>query len=138
MSTLIRIFTVGVLIGGLSGCGSTAISRDGSSGSLLFGTQTLSDICVVVHRKQGSEFQSPGFGITDHTGSFNLVATGGQEALILEPGEYCFTLESLGPQIVFPASYLKPETTPLKVNWSAEMTSLDLEAPEDLLAKLPK
>lgn len=123
----------------LSGCGSApAVSREGSHGLLTFGPQTLGDICVVVHRKEGTGFQQQGFGTTDQAGFFHLLKDGGQEPLVLEPGDYSFTLESVGPQIVFPAPYLKPETSPLCVTWTAEMTSLDLQAPEELLAKLPK
>lgn len=123
----------------LSGCGSTpSVSREGSNGLLTFGAQTLGDICVVVHRKEGTGFQQQGFGTTDRAGFFHLLRDGGQEPLVLEPGDYSFTLESVGPQIVFPAPYLKPETSPLKVTWTAELTTLDLQAPEELLAKLPK
>ncbi len=123
----------------LSGCGSApAVSRDGSHGLLTFGPQTLGDICVVVHHKKGAGFRQLGFGTTNQAGFFHLLKDGGQEPLILEPGEYSFTLESVGPQIVFPAPYLKPTTSPLKVTWTAEMKSLDLQAPAGLLAKLPK
>lgn len=127
------------LLGCLSGCGSApAVSRDGLHGLLTFGPQTLGDICVVVHRKKGTGFQQHGFGTTDQAGFFHLLKDGGQEPLVLEPGEYSFTLESVGPQIVFPAPFLKPETSPLTVTWTADMISLDLQAPEELLAKLPK
>jgi hypothetical protein len=132
------LITAAFLTGVVAGCSSPAISTDGSPGTLLFGTAAVGDICVVVHRRQGSAFQSPGFGNTDQQGAFHLLQTGGQEALVLEPGEYCFTLESLGPPMVFPVVYRKPDTTPLKVNWTADMKSLDLKAPEELLARLPR
>ncbi len=138
MKTRIGLLNAAIVAACLMGCSSPAISRDGSSGSLQFGADTLSDICVVVHKKDGSSFQGAGFGTTDHNGSFHLVNNGGQEALVLEPGDYCFTLESLGPQIVFPADYLKPETTPLKVTWTTDMKSLDLKVPAELLARLSK
>ena len=133
----VKVLMIGLLFGSLFGCSTPAVSKEGPSGSLWFGTKNLSDICVVVHQKDGTAFQSAGFGTTNHEGFFYLVKTGGHEPLILEPGEYAFTLESLGPQIVFPTAYLKPETSPLKVTWSSEMTILDLKAPEELLAKLP-
>ena len=133
-----QLFILGILAGCLFGCDAPKVSREGSLGTLTFGTKVLSDMCVVVHRKDGSVFQQLGFGTTDHSGSFCLLLAGGQDPLVLEPGEYYFTLESLGPEIVFPAPYLKPERSPLKVTWTAEMTSLDLQAPEELLAKLPK
>ena len=132
-----RIITL-ILVSGLLGCSEPTVSKDGSIGTLKFGTQTLGDICVVVHKKEGSAFQQLGFGTTDGTGMFFLLKTGGQEALILEPGDYTFTLEPVGPQIAFPPVYLQPEKSPLKSTWTADMTSLDLNAPEELLKNLPK
>jgi len=138
LSTRIRNYFVGILIGCLPGCSSSTVSQDGSPGSLWFGGETLSDICVVVHCKEGTSFRQVGFGTTDHAGYFHLLAIDGKEALTLEPGGYSFTLESIGPQIAFPDIYLNPETTPLTVTWTADTTSLDLNAPEELLANLPK
>ena len=127
-----------VLSGILFGCSEPTVSKDGSVGTLRFGTQTLGDICVVVHKKDGAAFQQLGFGTTDGTGNFILLKTGGVEALILEPGDYSFTLEPVGPQIAFPPIYLQPEKSPLKSTWNASMTSLDLNAPEELLKNLPR
>jgi hypothetical protein len=87
-----RIITL-ILVSSLLGCSEPTVSKDGSTGTLKFGTQTLGDICVVVHKKEGSAFQ----------------------------------------QI-----YLQPEKSPLKSTWTADMTSLDLNAPEELLKNLPK
>lgn len=126
------------LSSGLFGCSEPTVSKDGSIGTLKFGAQTLGDICVVVHKQDGTAFQQLGFGTTDGTGKFFLLKTGGQEALILEPGDYSFTLEPVGPQIAFPTIYLQPEKSPLKTNWTADKTSLDLNAPEELLKNLPK
>ena len=134
-----RLITLSLLLtSGLFGCSEPTVSKEGSTGTLKFGAQTLGDICVVVHKKDGAAFQQLGFGTTDGTGNFFLLKTGGQEALILEPGDYSFTLEPVGPQIAFPPMYLQPDKTPLKTTWTADMTSLDLNAPEELLKNLPK
>lgn len=133
-----KLILIGILIGCLFGCSSPAVSKEGSPGTLWFGGQTLSDICLVVYRREGSLFVQAGFGTTDHAGYFHLLTVDGQTPLILEPGDYSFTLESLGPQIVFPDIYLKPETTPLTMTWTADSKSLDLIAPEELLANLPR
>ena len=135
---MLNRFITLILVSSLLGCSEPTVSKDGSIGTLKFGTQTLGDICVVVHKKEGSAFQQLGFGTTDGTGMFFLLKTGGQEALILEPGDYSFTLEPVGPQIAFPPVYLQPEKSPLKSTWTADMTSLDLNAPEELLKNLPK
>ena len=135
---MLNRFITLILVSSLLGCSEPTVSKDGSVGTLKFGTQTLGHICVVVHKKEGSAFQQLGFGTTDGTGMFFLLKTGGQEALILEPGDYTFTLEPVGPQIAFPPVYLQPEKSPLKSTWTADMTSLDLNAPEELLKNLPK
>lgn len=135
---MLNRFITLILVSSLLGCSEPTVSKDGSIGTLKFGTQTLGDICVVVHKKEGSAFQQLGFGTTDGTGMFFLLKTGGQEALILEPGDYTFTLEPVGPQIAFPPVYLQPEKSPLKSTWTADMTSLDLNAPEELLKNLLK
>ena len=77
-----------ILTSSLFGCSEATVSKDGSTGALSFGTQTLGDICVVVHQKDGAAFQQLGFGTTDGTGTFFLLKTGGQEALTLVPGDY--------------------------------------------------
>ena len=132
----IRMITAGIVFGCLLGCGSATVSKDGTAGALWFGTETVGDICVVAHRRDGVRFQQVGFGTTDQSGFFNLLKIGGQDPLLLEPGDYVFTLESVGPQIDFPTVYLQPELTPLKVAWSTGMTMLDLQAPEQLIAAL--
>ena len=137
MSYRLIIFRL-ILVSVLFGCSESTVSKDGSAGTLTFGTQTLGDICVVVHKKDGAAFQQLGFGTTDGSGNFFLLKTVGEEALILEPGDYSFTLEPVGPQIAFPANYLQPEKSPLMTTWTADMTSLDLNAPQELLKNLPK
>lgn len=136
MTNRMRVFTVGILIGCLIGCGSATTIEGGSPGFLWFGTERLNDICVVAHHSDGAAFKTVGFGTTDSAGHFRLLTPDGQSALHLEPGDYTFTLESVGPPVQFPEEYLQPETTPLKVTWTAEMSSLDLAAPEELIAAI--
>ena len=128
-------FIIPVLMTGvLSGCsGSTSPATGGTAGALMFGPEVTSDILVTVYKKNQTGFQSIGFGTTAVNGSFNLYNTGASEPLWLEPGDYSFTLESIGPPVQFPAPYLKPESSPLNVNWNSDMTSLVLQAPENLL-----
>ena len=44
------------------------------------------------------------------------------------------TLESIGPSLQLPDAYKKPELSPLKITWTSDMKSVDLEVPEKLLA----
>ena len=118
----------------LVGCGSaTAPAEGGTTGILKFGANVTSDIVVTVHQQNGGQFSAIGFGTTIQDGSFILYKPGATEPLWLEPGEYVFSLESIGPPIQIPAEYQKAESTPLKITWTSDMKSLNLEAPEKLL-----
>lgn len=136
MTNQVHAVAMSIILWCLAGCGSATTIEAGSTGFLWFGTEMLNDICVVVHRNDGADFQTVGFGTTDNAGHFELLTPDGQEALHLEPGDYTFTLESVGPPVQFPEEYLQPESTPLKVTWTAEMSSLDLVAPEELIAAI--
>ena len=126
---------IAILIAGfLCGCsGSRSPAKGGTAGALMFGPEVTSDILVTVYKKNDNGFQSIGFGTMAVNGSFILYNNGATEPLWLEPGDYKFTLESIGPPIKFPAPYLKPESSPLHVNWNSDMTSLVLQAPGNLL-----
>jgi len=47
---------------------------------------------------------------------------------------YSVTLESIGPSLQLPDACKKPELSPLKITWTSDMKSVDLEVPEKLLA----
>lgn len=132
-----KVIFLGVLVGCLIGCQQrSAEITDGTPGSLKFGSQTVSDLAIVLHRVNGSSFEQVGFGRTNEAGEFQLVVQGKEEPLQLPPGNYVVTLESLGPPIVFPKEYISAEKSVLKVQWTNSSTRLDLEAPEKLLAPL--
>lgn len=105
----------------------------GTQGVLKFGSSVTSDMVVHVFQKQRSAFQEIGFGNTSADGTFVLYSPGAKEPLFLTPGEFAFTLESVGPTVKMPKEFLKPESTPLKVTWTEGMPSLILEAPEGIL-----
>ena len=58
MTNRMRVFTVGILIGCLIGCGSATTIEGGSPGFLWFGTEMLNDICVVAHHSEGWAFDA--------------------------------------------------------------------------------
>jgi hypothetical protein len=119
----------------LSGCGSSSTPAvGGTPGSLKFGTTVTSDIRLSVHLNQSGSFLSTGFATTASDGSFVLYSPDAKAPLWLEPGEYSFTLESIGPSLQLPDAYKKPELSPLKITWTSDMKSVDLEVPEKLLA----
>jgi hypothetical protein len=130
----LKFITPMLIAGFLGGCsGATSPAKGGTAGALMFGPEVTSDILVTVYQKNDTGFQSIGFGTTAVNGSFILYNTGATEPLWLEPGDYKFTLESIGPPVRFPAPYTTPESSPLHVNWNSDMTSLVLQAPENLL-----
>lgn len=121
-------------ISSLSGCSDAAAPAEGGTpGTLSFADGVTSDINITVHRNSTGSFQPMGFGLTDVDGKFNLYQTGAAGPLWLEPGEYVFTLESVGPSIAFPKEYLNPQSTPLTLNWTADSKSADLSVPRKLL-----
>jgi len=113
----------------LPGCGRVKPVTGGTIGILHAGDDYLSDIQVTVHKVDGSSLQPIGFAVTAADGSFELVSNGAKGALWLSPGEYRCTLESAGAPVQIPKEYAQPDTTPLKVSWSAGDDELNLEIP---------
>ena len=136
MCDLIRFLLIAVVIGTLPGCGGgPSPAKGGTPGKLTFGSDVSSDLKVTIFRTESGVFQSLGFGTTSTDGSFILYRSGAAEPLWLEPGDYRFTLESIGPPVQFPPKFLQPESTPLKVTWTSDMTTLLLDAPEELISQ---
>ena len=113
---------------GLAGCGPKPITG-GTPGTLAFEGKPVSDIRVTVHRRHGGQSEPIGFAVTANDGTFALVTNEARGPLRLTPGDYCFTLESVGPPVRIDKEYTKPDSTPLKVSWSAADTSLTLDVP---------
>ena len=126
MLKMIRVILLAVVLVALPGCGGgPSPSKGGTPGKLTFGSNVSSDIKVTIHRDAASGFEELGFANN----------SGATEPLWLEPGDYAFTLESIGPPVEFPGEFVKPESTPLKVTWTSDMTSISLEAPPELLTE---
>jgi hypothetical protein len=131
-NSILSVFLFTVLL--LSGCSdASAPATGGTPGTLTFADGVTSDINITVHRNSAGRFQPVGFGLTDVEGKFILYQTGAVGPLWLEPGDYVFTLESVGPSIAFPKEYINPQSTPLKLDWTADSTSADLKVSQKLL-----
>lgn len=136
MFSHLRYFMLAFILTSLSGCsGSTQSAAGGTAGKLSFGDEVSSDIRITVCKKLAGKFQTIGFGNTAPDGSFVLYKHGANEPLWLEPGDYSFTLESVGPPVEFPVAYVDPETSPLRVAWTSELQTLELNAPEELMTQ---
>jgi hypothetical protein len=126
-----RIDTTAVLIGllTLAGCGVHSVAG-GTTGQLQIGDEPMSEIQITVYRIDGGDPEPIGMAVSNSEGEFQLLTNGAQGALWLEPGEYRFTLESIGPPIQFSREYTQPETTPLSIEWSADESVLELIVPQ--------
>lgn len=118
-----------VMMLALPGCGGVKPVAGGTEGVLHSGSDKLSDIQVTVHKFEGGTSKPIGFGVAGTDGSFQLMTDRAKGPLHLTPGEYHCTLESIGAPVVIPKEYTQPDTTPLKINWSASDSKLDWDIP---------
>lgn len=102
----------------IPGCGPKSVTG-GTKGTLKSGENPLSDMQVTVHQLDGGTFTPIGFAVTAADGSFELVTNGAQGPLVLGPGQYRFTLESVGTPVEVPEEFHQLESTPLKVDWTS-------------------
>lgn len=119
----------------LPGCEGVKPVTGGTDGVLHVGSVMLSDIQVTVHQVEGNSSKPIGFGVAGVDGSFQLALNEAKGPLTLAPGEYRCTLESVGAPVVILTEYTKPDTTPLKITWSASDRKLDLDIPPSKLSK---
>jgi hypothetical protein len=108
------------------GCGPRPVVG-GTPGILRSGQQTLAEVQVTLHRQEGSSWQFVGFADTATDGSFELLTRGAAGPLVLPPGEYRATLESVGAPIQIPPVYTKPDSSPLAIRWSGDEGKLELQ-----------
>jgi hypothetical protein len=126
-STILRSMSLAVFAAAVVtfGCGPRPIVG-GTPGVLRAGGQPLAEVQVTLHQQEGSAWLPVGFADTAGDGSFELVSRGAAGPLVLSPGEYRATLESVGSPIHIPPAYAKPDSSPLTVSWSAGDDQLDL------------
>jgi hypothetical protein len=111
-----------------AGCGVRPVTG-GTPGRLLSEGTPVAEMQVAVFQNDGAHWQQIGFGVTAGDGTFALVKNQAQGPLVLSPGEYRFTLESVGAPVTFPAAYANPSSTPLQITWPTPEQRLELAAP---------
>lgn len=127
-----RSFLLLICLLAVVGCGVQPVVG-GTAGELRAGDLPLGDVQVTVHRATSDGTWQPiGFADTRSDGSFELVTPGAAGPLVLEPGEYRFTLESVGSPLRVPKPYLSAEATPLRIAWDGTLDRLRLELPREL------
>lgn len=113
MLNRIGYVVLGLVALSIAGCGVRPV-KGGTHGMLRIDGEVIGDIQITVHRMDESLIEPIGIGTTNNDGEFELLQPGAQGALWLTPGEYRFTLESIGPPIQFPKDFTKAETTFVK------------------------
>ncbi len=114
-----------VALAAAGGCARS--SSIGTQGTLRRGDEPLANVRVTVNRLRNDVIESMGFGVTDEGGTFFLVTGLAGRGLRLAPGNYVFTLKSVGGQLRIPNEYAQVNLTPLKVTWPGGDQILDLE-----------
>ncbi len=126
LRSFIALGLVALLTG--AGCGVRPVTG-GTPGRLLSGGTPVAEMQIAVFQDDGSGWQQIGFGVTAGDGSFALVKNQAQGPLLLSPGDYRLTLESVGAPVTFPAVYTQPSQTPLQITWPTPEQRLELAAP---------
>lgn len=128
MTHTIGFFVLMLIAAMTPGCGTKGVIG-GTKGLLHTGSAMMSELQITVHQVEGSATKQIGSGVTDSNGEFELVTNGAKGPLKLSPGEYRFTLESVGAPVVLPQEFTQADTTPLKLTWSAGDKAIDFDLP---------
>lgn len=128
MFTLGRKFALFLTSVVLIGCaGRVRGVTGGTAGELHCSGAPLGDIRITIHQIDPDGTEPIGFAETRSDGAFELVTMEAAGPLKLVPGDYCYTLESVGAPISIPKEFTKPETTPMKMTWAADDLVIDLD-----------
>lgn len=110
-----------------TGCGTPPAIPGGTPGKLHTAGQPLGDVRITVFDHEG---HPQAFAVSDRQGNFQLRQESTLEGVHLQPGSYRFTIESTGEfRMLWPKVYRSPEKSPLKINWNAEQSEIDLDVP---------
>ncbi len=107
------------------GCGPAPIIG-GTSGMLSTDRNPIPDVQVTVYSATSGE--RLGYAITGADGSFQLLTADTSGPLVLDPGSYVVTLESVGAPTDFPTAYLDRKSSPLRIDLH-EGDQLELNVP---------
>jgi len=120
-----------VLLLPVVGCGPAPVVG-GTSGMLQAGGEPLADMQVVVYQAEEGVWKPIGFADTAADGRFQLLLNEARGPLELAPGQYRFTLQSVGSPVQVPKEFGQIEATPLQKTWSGVEPELNLTIPHKL------
>ena len=119
-----------------AGCGVPAEIPGGTAGFLDVNGQPLPDVLVTVYAGTPSATDPLGIGVTDAEGRFELRTREPVAPLTLDPGDYRFTVESIGEiYLVWPPKYADPSKTPLARFVSSSSEELHISVPEPRMSE---
>ena len=103
--------------------------KGGTPGNLHTEALPVSGVGITVFRLTDGEYRVVGFAETKAEGDFELLQSDGTGPLFLEPAGYRFTLIAVATRFPITKEFTSPETTPLKVEWTADDSVLDFDLP---------
>ncbi|WDI44415.1 carboxypeptidase-like regulatory domain-containing protein [Bremerella sp. P1] len=116
----------------LIGCGPPPTIPGGTPGKLHSEGEPLREVRLTVYDHDG---HPQAFAVSDRQGNFQLRKEATLEGVHLPPGSYRVTIESAGEfRMLWPKAYRSPDKSPLKIDWTAEQTEIDLDVPAPKLA----
>lgn len=112
-----------------AGCGGVKSVRGGTTGTLLVGDEPMSDMQITLYKQDATSTEPVGFAMSGPGGAFELLQNGAKGPLYLPTGEYRCTVESAGAPVQIPQEYLRPDKSPLVVNWNAGDKPIEVKVP---------
>lgn len=118
------------------GCGVPGEIPGGTAGFLHANGQPIPDVLVTVYPDTPST-DALGIGITDADGRFELRTREPITPLMLDPGDYRFTVQSMGEiYLIWPPEYADPPKTPLTRSISSSSEELEISVPQPRVSEL--
>jgi hypothetical protein len=114
----------------VSGCGTDQLEQ-GTEATVTVAGEPVVDVQVNVFAVKDGKPVEIGFAVSRAGGKLKFLQPQASGPLVLEPGDYRFTAETVGAALVIPREYADPATTPLRVTLpSPDGITLILPDPE--------
>ncbi|MCH9653674.1 MAG: PepSY domain-containing protein [Planctomycetes bacterium] len=122
--------SVAFLLLSMSGCGANLLEQ-GTEATVTVAGEPIIDVRVTVFLMQDGQPVELGSAVSREEGKLKFIQPKAAGPLVLGPGDYRFTVETVGAPLVIPKEYRAPATTPLQVTMpSTDGITLTLPEPE--------
>jgi hypothetical protein len=112
----------------VSGCGTDQLEQ-GTEATVTVAGEPVVDVRVNVFAMQDGKPVEVGFAVSRAGGKLKFLQPQASGPLVLESGDYRFTAETMGAELVIPQEYTDPATTPLQAT---------LPSPDGIILTLPE